>query len=528
MNQNSLAALVASGRASLEDMERLGASAVQEIKTAPDLLQLRVKAADPYRVDEEARSISYVVSDETPDRMGDVIRVKGWNIENYRKNPVVLWSHDGNVPPIGRATNVRRRYGPSRLTADIEFAPKEAYEFADTVFQLASRGFLKATSVGFMPTQTEEVDEKKRAKLGMGPYGQLYTGAELMEISVVSVPANPSALEEGTKQLCTEGLLNTKGMERFLQQYPSSAADVAARVRAKIRSFIDFGAHRSAFEKAEPGSLKVGDFVRWQSSGGTARGKITRIAQDGEIDVPDSSFTITGTPDDPAALIQVYRDGDPTERYAGHKFSALTKTEKPAATSAEPEVEKSPACRLAEESEADCVERKVPELIDEGMEQEQAVAVASSLCETSCEEKAQELVATKHVWAVEETEDTIVVTYGKKDAMPEEGERDFEPEEKSTEAGIVSAMASLIEQQAEQTRATRQLVDGLTDLTKALHSGLRDGSEGGSAIEPEAQEPDVAQIEQRLVEAVNDELRGFARSFKARLTSERTPQQDRT
>lgn len=78
-------------------------------------------------------------------------------------------------------------------------------------------------------------------------------------------------------------------------------------------------------ERAEPDALSVGDFVSWNSSGGTARGKIDRIVRDGSIDVPDSSFTITGTADDPAALITLYRNGEATDRKVGHKFSTLTK-----------------------------------------------------------------------------------------------------------------------------------------------------------------------------------------------------------
>ena len=77
--------------------------------------------------------------------------------------------------------------------------------------------------------------------------------------------------------------------------------------------------------RAEPDGLKVGDFVRWNSSGGTARGKIDRVVRDGSIDVPDSSFTITGTAEDPAALITLYRNGEATDRKVGHKFSTLTK-----------------------------------------------------------------------------------------------------------------------------------------------------------------------------------------------------------
>tara|TARA_Y100000813_G_scaffold100465_1_gene71742 strand:+ start:1056 stop:3806 length:2751 start_codon:yes stop_codon:yes gene_type:complete len=78
-------------------------------------------------------------------------------------------------------------------------------------------------------------------------------------------------------------------------------------------------------KRAEPDALSVGDFVSWNSSGGRARGKIDRIVRDGSIDVPDSSFTITGTEDDPAALITLYRNGEATDRKVGHKFSTLTK-----------------------------------------------------------------------------------------------------------------------------------------------------------------------------------------------------------
>jgi HK97 family phage major capsid protein/HK97 family phage prohead protease len=82
-------------------------------------------------------------------------------------------------------------------------------------------------------------------------------------------------------------------------------------------------------ERAAPDALKVGDFVEWDSSGGTARGKITRIAREGVIDVPDSSFTINASEEDPAALIRVYRkDGDgynESDTVVGHRFSELRK-----------------------------------------------------------------------------------------------------------------------------------------------------------------------------------------------------------
>ena len=77
--------------------------------------------------------------------------------------------------------------------------------------------------------------------------------------------------------------------------------------------------------RAEPNTLKVGDFVSWNSAGGRARGKIIKIERDGKINIPNSNFSVTGTEDDPAALIQVYRGGKPTDTEVGHKFSTLTK-----------------------------------------------------------------------------------------------------------------------------------------------------------------------------------------------------------
>ena len=78
-------------------------------------------------------------------------------------------------------------------------------------------------------------------------------------------------------------------------------------------------------DRAMPDALKIGDFVSWNSAGGRARGKIIKIERDGKINIPNSELTITGTEDDPAALIQVYRSGEPTDTKVGHKFSTLTK-----------------------------------------------------------------------------------------------------------------------------------------------------------------------------------------------------------
>ncbi|NKI20347.1 hypothetical protein HFN20_03700 [Paenibacillus dendritiformis] len=50
----------------------------------------------------ENRVLRFIGSTETEDRDQDVIRATGWQLENYKKNPVFLWAHDYTVPPIGR------------------------------------------------------------------------------------------------------------------------------------------------------------------------------------------------------------------------------------------------------------------------------------------------------------------------------------------------------------------------------------------------------------------------------------------
>ena len=77
--------------------------------------------------------------------------------------------------------------------------------------------------------------------------------------------------------------------------------------------------------KAEPDSLKVGDMVSWDSSGGRAKGKITRIVRSGKLSVPNTDFTLNATEDNPACLIKIYRGNEPTDTIVGHRFRTLRK-----------------------------------------------------------------------------------------------------------------------------------------------------------------------------------------------------------
>ena len=540
-DSQKLASLVASGIASTDDMTALGVEAVALIKSNPDMLQIRYRGSDIITKNEKERRISYLVSDETPDRVGDIIKVKGWDLSQYKKNPVILWAHDGSsVPPIGRANNVRRRYMPSaRLTADVEFAPKEAYEFADTIYQLASRGFIKATSVGFLPLETMEVDQKDREKMGLGKYGQVFSKAELMEISVVAVPANPSALELGLKELMSEGTIEKAMAARFFDEYPKDEESALKKIRAVCRSFVDFGALGGSAHVEEKGAkpplktAKAPADQDWDAAGvwkdiaenyeGEAKAKKywdvaayrvddadpeTRSAYkfphhdaDGKVvwhGVAAAMAALNGARGGAKGLSESDREGISRHLKAHY---AQFEEEAPELRSIDPDSyneedpvelavpealdaeleEKSPACRQEGEPQEECVQRKIPELIEEeGMEEDQAVAVANSVCETACSEKNLD-----------------------------------------SEKAFVDSMASLVKQQAEQMKATRQLIDALSDLTKTIHRDLRDGvSSGGAQVEPEAATPDVAEKGVIDFEQVLDRrIRGFADGIRRDLLS---------
>lgn len=94
--------------------------------------------------DPQDRVLEFVGSTAQVDRYGDVIEVEGWDLKNYKKNPVFLWAHDYRQPPVGKALKVAKT--DQGLLFHVKFATAEEYPFADTIYKLYLGGYLKATS----------------------------------------------------------------------------------------------------------------------------------------------------------------------------------------------------------------------------------------------------------------------------------------------------------------------------------------------------------------------------------------------
>lgn len=147
---------------------------------------------------DENGTFSVIISTEDTDRHGEIVMQDGIDTERYMQNPVVLWGHNHNMPPIGITKKIYTeiRNGKKVTIADGIFSGDD---FAQQIRRLYDAGIITATSIGFI--------EKERE-------GNTITASELLEFSFVSVPANPYALSlRELKELGIDtAMLQTKGL----------------------------------------------------------------------------------------------------------------------------------------------------------------------------------------------------------------------------------------------------------------------------------------------------------------------------
>ena len=174
----------------------------------------------------KVNGLEFVLSDETPDRMGDVIMADAWDIANFQKNPIALFGHNSGFP-IGKWKNLR--VIDKQLRGFLEMAPAGTSERIDEIRKLIDADILRAVSVGFRPKESRPRPESD--------YGVFFTKAELIETSLVSVPANPNALaiakslniSSATIDLVFAGKGNGNGIRR--RGLTGGHADTSSRIR---------------------------------------------------------------------------------------------------------------------------------------------------------------------------------------------------------------------------------------------------------------------------------------------------------
>ena len=126
----------------------------------------------------------FTASTDVIDRDGDVMMQNGWELGNFGKNPVILYGHDQfGTFPVGKAVAATASGGS--LSVDVDFTPRDVSENGHEVYRLVDAGFLNAVSVGFSPIEFVWNEEHN---------GYDFHRTELLEVSIVAVPANQEAL----------------------------------------------------------------------------------------------------------------------------------------------------------------------------------------------------------------------------------------------------------------------------------------------------------------------------------------------
>ncbi|MGB3822434.1 MAG: HK97 family phage prohead protease [Rhodococcus qingshengii] len=141
-------------------------------------------------VDKENKTVRFKISDNSIDRYGEIVDQDSWDFKNFLKNPIMLWNHKSwDVEPehvLGTWSDLAVEKDGTYATAhfDDDINPK-----ADTVFKQIIKGTLRCVSVGFIPHSLEYDEDTPILK-----------DNELLEISIVPIPANANAVALAFKE----------------------------------------------------------------------------------------------------------------------------------------------------------------------------------------------------------------------------------------------------------------------------------------------------------------------------------------
>lgn len=162
----------------------------------------------------QTRKITYVLSTSDRDRHNTVLNMDGWELDNYRKNPIVLYAHQSSgkalfTQPdpdnvIGKMENIRleKTLTGKALLGDVIFEPERINPKAEKLYQKVKFGSLTRVSVGFMEVGQGKFGTGDEAR-GAANETYYFSGQELLEVSIVDLPSNPNA---GKREISEAGV----------------------------------------------------------------------------------------------------------------------------------------------------------------------------------------------------------------------------------------------------------------------------------------------------------------------------------
>lgn len=168
-------------------------------------------------VDEDKRQVTFCFSDNSKDRYGEIVDQASWDVKSYKANPIILWGHDSSNPEnvIGQGVDLQLdQAGKSFITA--QFDDAETNPKADLIFRQLVKKTLRCVSAGFIPHSLEWDEDTPILK-----------DNELLEVSVVAIPANRNAVALSLKS----GEIRRKDAEFLLKSMREGAEAIEAELK---------------------------------------------------------------------------------------------------------------------------------------------------------------------------------------------------------------------------------------------------------------------------------------------------------
>jgi len=207
-----------------------------------DNVKIRNFSAEIRKKNEETRTVTFVASDESRDSAHTILLQDGWDLSRFEKNPIIGYNHQvygaWNPQDVDFVIGKGHAYVEDKqLLVDITFEPKEINELADKVYKKVLFGSLNSVSVGFIPGKGHWSDKE-----GEGPREKnetyYYEQMQLLEISVVNIPANGNANKKGEGEVEDEleGLRKAveESVKKALEPKNEEVDEVANANRVKL------------------------------------------------------------------------------------------------------------------------------------------------------------------------------------------------------------------------------------------------------------------------------------------------------
>lgn len=191
----------------------------------------------------ESRVLTFVASDGSRDTAHTVLNTDNWDLKRFNSNGIIGYQHkvyggwDDTQNPDNVIGKGHAYTENGKLMVDIEFEPEDINPLAEKVFKKLLFGSLRGVSVGFLPVGTGHWGTGKEA-MGEERETYYYAGQELLEISVVNIPANPNALKRGL-EIAEEEMKILRSQAEPKQTKEDNSNEVAEAEKRKILSIAE-------------------------------------------------------------------------------------------------------------------------------------------------------------------------------------------------------------------------------------------------------------------------------------------------